>query len=195
MIYSLRFWDVFRSKRSRGTGCEFGAKDTNEDRGDGSNAPDGSEAKTLANEDNSIGSTTARDAPSHLVAPSQEENSKVGGSQEDVEDASEAKKLANEDTAEGSNTARDASPDSIAPNEEENRKLGGVHKDALVVNEDKDDGSTTAGDSAPALIAPSQEGNSKVGGSQEDGNTGRPSDRENNEASIASLCLITFPFQ
>ena len=55
------------------------------------------------------------------------------------------------------------------------------------MNEDNDDGSTTAGGSAPALIAPSQQGNSKVGGSQEDRNTGRPSDQENNEATIASL--------
>jgi len=103
---------------------------------DGSNAVDASDAKTLANEDKPVGSTTASDAASSLIALSQEENSKVGGSQEDVEDASEAKKLVNEDTAEGSNTARDASPDSIAPNEEENSKVGGVHKYALVVNED-----------------------------------------------------------
>ena len=81
---------------------------------DGSDAVDASDAKTLANEDKPVGSTTASDAASSLIAPSQEENSKVGGSQEDVEDASEAKKFANEDTAEGSNTARDASPDSIA---------------------------------------------------------------------------------
>ena len=160
---------------------------------DGSNAVDASDAKTLANEDKPVGSTTASDAASSLIALSQEENSKVGGSQEDAENASEAKKLANVDTAEGSNTARDASPDSIAPNEEENSKVGGVHKDALVVNEDKDDGSTTAGDSAPALIAPSQQGNSKVGGNQEDGNTGRPSDQENNEASIALLLSDYIP--
>ena len=87
----------------------------------------------------------------------------------------------------------DASSDSIAPNEEENSKVGGVHKDALVVNEDNDDGSTTAGDSAPALIAPSQQGNSIVGGNQEDGNTGRPSDQENNEASIATLLSDYIP--
>jgi len=89
---------------------------------DGSNAVDASDANTLANEDKPVGSTTASDAASSLITPSQEENSKVGGSQEDVEDASEAKKFANEDTAEGSNTARDASPDSIAPNKEENSK-------------------------------------------------------------------------
>jgi len=105
------------------------SEDMNEDRGDGSNAPDGSEAMTLANEDKAVGSTTARDAPSHLIAPSQEENSKVGGSQEDVEDASEAKKLANEDTDQGSNTARDPSPDSIAPNEEEDIKVGGSQEE------------------------------------------------------------------
>ena len=81
------------------------SKDTNEDRGDGSNAPDGSEAKTLANEDNSVGSTTARDAPSHLIAPSQEENNHVGrGSQEDVGHAGDAKILANADTTKGSIT-------------------------------------------------------------------------------------------
>ena len=37
----------------------------NEDRGDGSNAPDASEAKTLANEDKAVGSTTARNP--HLI--------------------------------------------------------------------------------------------------------------------------------
>ena len=61
------------------------------------------------------------------------------------------------------------------------------------MNEDKDDGPTTAGDSAPELIAPSQEGNSKVGGNQEDGNTGRPSDQENNAASINSLLSDYIP--
>ena len=55
---------------------------------DGSDAVDASDAKTLANEDKLVGSTTANDAPSYLIAPSQEENSKVGGSQKDVEDAS-----------------------------------------------------------------------------------------------------------
>ena len=99
----------------------------------------------------------------------------------------------NVDMAEGSKTATDASPDSNAPNEEENSKIGGVHKDALVANEDKDDGSTTAGDSAPVLLAHSQQGNSKVGGNQEDGNTGRPSDQENNEASIGTLLADYIP--
>jgi len=91
---------------------------------DGSDAVDASNAKTLANEDKPVGSTTASDAASSLIALSQEEKSKVGGSQEDAEDASEAKKLANVDTAKGSNTATDASPNSIAPNEEENSEVG-----------------------------------------------------------------------
>jgi len=162
---------------------------------DGSDAVDASDAKTLANEDKPVAvcSTTASDAASSLIALSQEEKSKVGRSQEDAEDASEAKKLANVDTAEGSNTATDASPDSIATNEEENSEVGGGHKDALIVNEDNDDGSTTDGGSAPALIAPSQQGNSKVGGNQEDGNTGRPSDQENNEASIGTLLADYIP--
>ena len=102
---------------------------------DGSDAVEASDAKTLANEDKPVGSTTASDAASSLIAPSQEENSQVGGSQEDAEDASEAKKLANVDTAEGSNTATDASPKSIAPNEEENSEVavGGNQEDSNTV--------------------------------------------------------------
>ena len=47
---------------------------------DGSDAVEASDAKTLANADKPIGSTTASDAASSLIAPSQEENSQVGGS-------------------------------------------------------------------------------------------------------------------
>ena len=71
----------------------------NVDRGDGSNAPTSqnqtqdihedaeyaSEAKILANDDRAEGSNTTRDASSDLITPSQEENCKVGGSQQDRE--------------------------------------------------------------------------------------------------------------
>ena len=131
------------------------SKYRNEDRGDESNAPDASEAKTLTNEDKAVGSTTARDAPSHLIAPSQEENSNVGGSQEDVEDASEANNLG---------CAR--KPGAIS--EADGSNAVDTSDAKTLANEDKPVGSTTASDAASSLIAPSQEENSKVGGSQED---------------------------
>ena len=59
---------------------------------DESNAVDASDAKTLANEDKHVGSATASDAPSDLIAASEEENSKVGGSQEDGEADHQIKK-------------------------------------------------------------------------------------------------------
>ena len=69
-------------ERSKEGSCSEAPTSKNQTQDVHEHAEDASEVKILVNEDKAEGSTTARDAPSDLIAPSQEETSKVGGSQE-----------------------------------------------------------------------------------------------------------------
>ena len=123
---------------------------------------DASEAKKLANEDTAEGSTTTRDASPDSIAPNEEENSIVGGTQEEGQagrPSNRKKKDVSSAEGEGMTKYNDHAPAPQNTTEAIERSKEGscskalisqnqmqeVHTDALDVNENKDEGSTTAG--------------------------------------------------